>query len=89
MENVKCIIVRVVTGNRRNQADTPTPKGAEVARGAFSIPAQMDITPPGSKMTPKAYTIIRYAERGKPYALLQGGIDPARGRNGAEGKGTG
>lgn len=35
--------------------------------GTFAIPRQMDIIPPGSKMAPKARTIIQYAERGKPY----------------------
>jgi hypothetical protein len=29
----------------------------------------MDTNPPGSKMAPKALTIIYYAERGKPYAF--------------------
>ena len=38
--------------------------------GTFAIPRQMDIIPPGSKMAPKARTIIQYAERGKPYAFL-------------------
>jgi hypothetical protein len=38
-------------------------------------------------MAPKTLTIIYYAEHGKPYAFLVRGIDPARGRNGAEGKG--
>ena len=40
-------------------------------------------------MAPKAFTIIRYVERGKPFAFLNRGIDPVRGRNGAEGIGTG
>jgi len=41
-------------------------------------------------MAPKALITICYAERGKPYALLGfQGIDPARGRNGAEGNGEG
>jgi len=40
-------------------------------------------------MAPKALTIICYAEHGKPYAFLARGINPARGRNGAEGKGEG
>ncbi|BDF58694.1 hypothetical protein CE91St36_16870 [Christensenellaceae bacterium] len=38
--------------------------------GTFAIPRQMDIIPPGSKMAPKARTIIQYAERGKPYVFL-------------------
>ena len=38
--------------------------------GTFAIPQQMDTNPPGSKMAPKTHTIIRYAERGKPYAFL-------------------
>jgi hypothetical protein len=49
----------------------------------------MDIASPGSKMAPNALTIIYYAELGKPYAFLVRGIDSARGRNGAEGKGKG
>lgn len=60
--------------------------------GTFAIPQQMDINPPGSKMAPKAHTVICCSERGKPYALLRkrsGGIDSVRGRNGAEGRGTG
>lgn len=47
----------------------------------------MDMIPPGSKMASKAFTIIYYAELGKPYAFLKRGINPARGRNDAEGKG--
>jgi hypothetical protein len=31
---------------------------------------QTDNIPPGSKMAPKALTIIYYAELGKPYAFL-------------------
>ena len=49
----------------------------------------MDNAVPGSKTAPKALIIIYYVELGKPYAFLFGGIDPARGRNGAEGKGMG
>lgn len=56
---------------------------------AFSMPQQMDMIPPGSKMASKVRTIIYYAELGKPYAFLKGGIDPVRGRNDAEGKGMG
>jgi len=44
----------------------------------------------GSKMAPKASIIIHYTELGKPYAFpgfFFQGIDPARGRKGAEGKG--
>ena len=40
--------------------------------GTFAIPRQMDIIPPGSKMAPKARTIIQYAERGKPYVTTTG-----------------
>jgi len=40
-------------------------------------------------MASKVLTTIHYAELGKPYAFLKGGINPARGRNDAEGKGTG
>ena len=54
---------------------------------AFTTPQQMDMIPPGSKMASKVLTIIHYAELGKPYAFLERGINPARGRNGAEGKG--
>lgn len=49
----------------------------------------MDTNPPGSKMAPKTLIIIYYAELGKPYAILERGINPVRGRNGAEGKGKG
>ena len=49
----------------------------------------MDVIPPGSKMASKVLIIIHYAELGKPYAFLERGIDPARVRNDAEGKGTG
>lgn len=56
----------------------------------FVIPKQMDKSPPGSKIAPNAFTIIYYVELGKPYMFLAlQGIDPARGRNGIEGKGTG
>lgn len=64
------IIVRSVTGNRWNQADTPTLKGAEAAEGTFTILWKMDMISPGSKMAPIAHAIIQYVERGKPYALL-------------------
>lgn len=40
-------------------------------------------------MAPNALTTIYYTELGKPYAFLARGIDPVRGRNGAEGKGKG
>lgn len=51
---------------------------------------QMDISPPGSMIAPNAFTIIYYVELGKPYILLAlQGINPARGRNGIEGKGKG
>ena len=53
------------------------------------MPQQMDMIPPGSKMASKVRTIIYYAELGKPYAFLKGGIDPVRGRNDTEGKGMG
>lgn len=51
---------------------------------------QMDNIPPGPRIAPKVLIIIHYVERGKPYSApcLQG-IDPARGRNGVEGMGTG
>ena len=59
-----------------------------MARGTFSSPEQMDKIPPGSKIAPKAFIIIYYAELGKPYVFLaQQGIDPARERNDAEGRG--
>lgn len=48
----------------------------------------MDMIPPGSKIASKVLTIIHYAELGKPYAFLKKrGINPARERNDAEGKG--
>ncbi len=47
----------------------------------------MDISPPGSKIAPKALVIIYYVERGKPYMFLaKQGIDLARGRNDIEGR---
>ncbi len=49
----------------------------------------MDVIPPGSKMASKAFTIIYYAELGKPYVFLIQGIEPARGINDTEGKGLG
>lgn len=56
----------------------------------FSILQQMDTSPPGSMIAPNAFTIIYYVELGKPYMfLVLQGIDPARGRNDIEGKGTG
>ena len=56
----------------------------------FASLQQMDASPPGSMIAPKTFTIIYYVELGKPYMLLAlQGIDPARGRNGIEGKGTG
>lgn len=35
MENVKWTIVKVVTGNKWNKADTLTPKGVEVGYKSF------------------------------------------------------
>ena len=49
----------------------------------------MDVIPPGSKMASKAFIIIYYAELGKLYVFLIQGIEPARGINDTEGKGTG
>jgi hypothetical protein len=37
---------------------------------AFSILQQMDTSPPGSKIAPKAFIIIYYVELGKPYVFL-------------------
>jgi len=45
-------------------------KGAGVVDGTFAIRQQMDITPPGSKIAPKAFIIIYYVELGKPYMFL-------------------
>ena len=56
---------------------------------AFATPQQMDMIPPGSKMASKAFTIIYYAELGKPYVFLVQGIEPVREINDTEGKGLG
>ena len=57
---------------------------------SVSAAQQMDNIPPGLKIAPKTHTIIYYVERGKPYiAPCLQGINPARGRNGIEGMGTG
>jgi len=58
MENVIVNHRRVVTGNKRNKADTLTPKGAEAARGTFTVPKQTDTIPPGSMMAPKTSTLF-------------------------------
>ncbi len=56
----------------------------------FHFPIQMDISPPGSMIVPKTFTIICYVELGKPYMFLAlQGIDLVRGRNGIEGIGKG
>ena len=44
--------------------------GAEVVVGTFCFEQQMDKNPLGSKMAPKAFIIIHYVERGKPYMFL-------------------
>lgn len=49
----------------------------------------MDTSPPGLKTAPKSFTIIYYAELGKPYVLLEKGIEPARAIDGTEGRGKG
>ena len=50
----------------------------------------MDINPTRSLIATNAFTIIYYVELGKPDMLLAlKGINPARGRNGIEGKGNG
>jgi hypothetical protein len=50
----------------------------------------MDISPPGSMIAPKTFTIIYYVELGKPYMFLAlQGIDSVRGRDGIEGMGKG
>ncbi|MDR1541829.1 MAG: hypothetical protein LBU32_28385 [Clostridiales bacterium] len=58
MENVIVNHRRVVTGNKRNQADTLTPKGAEAVRGPFGTPKQTGTIPPGSMMAPKTSTLF-------------------------------
>lgn len=56
----------------------------------FHFPIQMDISPPGSMIAPKTFTIIYYVELGKPYMFLAlQGIDLVKGRNGIEGIGKG
>lgn len=43
--------------------------------------------PLGLKTAPKSFTIIYYAELGKPYVFLEKGIKPVRIRNDTEGRG--
>ena len=58
MENVNVNHRRVVTANKRNQADTLKPKGVEAAREILSVPKQTDTIPPGSLMAPKTSTLF-------------------------------
>ena len=56
----------------------------------FHFSLQIDISPPGSMISPKTFIIIYYVELGKPYMFLAlRGIDSVRGRNGIEGIGKG
>jgi len=90
MENVIVNHRRVVTTNKRNKAETLTPKGAEAARGTVYVPKQTDTNPPGSMMAPK--TSMLFATRNLVSPMRSSprrGIDSVRGRNGAEGTGKG
>lgn len=89
MENVIVNHRRVVTANKRNKADTLKPKGAEAAREIFAVPKQTDITPPGSLMAPKTSALFATWNWVSPMRSSIRGIDPVKGRNGAEGIGTG
>ena len=90
MENVIVNHRRVVKLNKRNKADTLTPKGAEAARGTFDVPKQTDANPPGSLMAPK--TSVLFATRNLVSPMRSSprrGIDSVRGKDGAEGRGKG
>lgn len=76
MENAKRTVVRVVTGTKRNKAETLTPKGAEVADKTFSYLSANGRNPLGLKTAPKSFTIIYYAELGKPYVFLKKVLTP-------------
>ena len=51
-------------------AQPPEPKGVGGGPGDLVVFRANGHSPPGSYTAPKARIIIRYAERGKPYALL-------------------
>jgi len=90
MENVIVNHRRVVTWNKRNKADTLTPKGAEAAREIFVVPKQTDMNPPGSLMAPKTSALFATRNLVSPMrSSPRRGIDPARGKDGAEGRGKG
>ena len=56
MENVKWTIVKVVTGNKWNKADTLTPKGAEVGYRNFLSSITNGQILLGLKIAPKVFT---------------------------------
>ena len=75
--------------NRRNKAVTPTPKGTEAAKGIVLYPRQMDIVLPAHRWLLKHTELFVMWNVVSPMRSSIGGIDLARGRNGAEGRGTG
>ena len=71
--------------NRRNKAVTPTPKGTEAAEGIVLYPRQMDKVLPAHRWLLKHTELFVMWNVVSPMRSSAGGIDPARGRNGAEG----
>ena len=69
--------------NRRNKADTPEPKGAEAAEVIVLYLLQMDTVLLKYTQLFVAWNVV------SPMRSSTGGIDPVRGRNGAEGRGMG
>ena len=90
MENVIVNHRRVVMTNKRNKADTLTPKGAEAARGTDAVPKQTDTNPPGPLMAPKTSALFATRNLVSPMrSSLRRGMDSVRGKDGAEGRGKG
>ena len=75
--------------NRRNKADTPEPKGAEAAEVIVLYLLQMDTVLPAHRWLLKYTQLFVAWNVVSPMRSSTGGIDPVRGRNGAEGRGMG
>ena len=80
MENVIVNHRRVVTTNKRNKAETLTPKGAEAARGTVYVPKQTDTNPPGSKMAPKTLALFTTRNVVSPMRSLLTRYRPRKGK---------
>ncbi len=70
MVSVKRIVLRIVTSNMRNEADTHRPKGKEVVFLYHEAEAQMDLILSVQLTIPKTFIIICIVELGKPYVFL-------------------